>query len=666
MHLSNKSIIERLSVSGKPRRTVIGDIIHYYDKNHPIETFWKTALAWANENDDPISVSDLLHLEFEAHEDKEEGLRSIKHQLTNDKLLFWITRTFTRFYPKSPCIMWTKAIIMSLFQLGISYFFFIFDIYTDIQLTNDYYDAYKNISNYQLEMQQCARRNTPDDEINNQSTCFLVADEYPHQSYKNAYYITWCSLLISLFAYVIGIVGIFDMKNLTEKILQEKKKDEDFIASKSKLPWKEKLVKFLKKVFFYLKKTVLWIIIRLFWPFFHIYRKVRYERVENKSSRRKKVIEFETIWIMVRTIEQGIEATIQLLIVLYLLVPFYDEIHEWSFQTRMKKISHGLFHFLTGGKYEACLLEKVLGKLALNVVGQSLSLTILKHLKYGMSFNEHVFNMLPLFSSYFIQIFARLYALRVFFVTAEELFQTEDKGFAIGMFFVIHFLFILLIKLSFEVRRENCTEFCWKNFKFWMKFLINFCSSCSIYVQTNEYGTKPRENVHFHNTFLPQLLFQILILVEHLVIILFPLTLTKTDCLDRDTYIFTAWFVPVLWICSNICLIFNYKDCHTWSQTNGPSFSLVPEENLKNQENTSFESNEGSTASCHKYFNPEMTCYTYFCCFADHKKVTCSMLNCCRVKKVKKNIYQEQNAIEMNSQEPLVPNSTDSSFTDNI
>ena len=116
MHLSNKSIIERLSVSGKPRRTVIGDIIHYYDKNHPIETFWKTALAWANENDDPISVSDLLHLEFEAHEDKEEGLRSIKHQLTNDKLLFWITRTFTRFYPKSPCIMWTKAIIMSLFQ----------------------------------------------------------------------------------------------------------------------------------------------------------------------------------------------------------------------------------------------------------------------------------------------------------------------------------------------------------------------------------------------------------------------------------------------------------------------------------------------------------------------------------------------------------------------
>ena len=88
-------------------------------------------------------------------------------------------------------------------------------------------------------MQQCARKNTPENEISNQSTCFLVADEYPHNSYKNAYYVTWCSLLISLIAYVIGIVGIFEMKNLTEKVLQENKKEEDYFESKSKLPWQE-------------------------------------------------------------------------------------------------------------------------------------------------------------------------------------------------------------------------------------------------------------------------------------------------------------------------------------------------------------------------------------------------------------------------------------------
>ena len=73
---------------------VVKQVIHYNQPNHFEKTFHKTALAWANENDDPISASDLLHLEYQSHPEKAEGLSCMKKQLTNDKLLYWITLAF--------------------------------------------------------------------------------------------------------------------------------------------------------------------------------------------------------------------------------------------------------------------------------------------------------------------------------------------------------------------------------------------------------------------------------------------------------------------------------------------------------------------------------------------------------------------------------------------
>ena len=120
-HLSKKSLLKRISNEmNMEEDQVIRSIINYSDKDHHEETFHRTALAWANENDDPISVSDLLHLIKATHPSKEDGLRCIKQQITNDKLLFWVTRTFSRFYLNSPGKMWSKAFIISFITLGIS------------------------------------------------------------------------------------------------------------------------------------------------------------------------------------------------------------------------------------------------------------------------------------------------------------------------------------------------------------------------------------------------------------------------------------------------------------------------------------------------------------------------------------------------------------------
>ena len=266
----------------------------------------------------------------------------------------------------------------------------------------------------------------------------------------------------------------------------------------------------------------------------------------------------------------------QLKIVLYLLVPYYDEIHEWNFQTTIQKVADGLLHFLTAGRFEACLLDKVIGKLAFNVISQTASLTMLKYLKYGMSPLEHVGNMTPLFLSYLIQIWARVLVIRVFFVTAEDLLGLEDnKGLAIGLFFALHFAILLLIKLTFELGGMPCAqcdlESVVKVGRFWLRFLINWVSSSFVYVWSTGYGSKPRDNIHEHNTALPQALFQLLVLLEHLVLVLYPVYQVDMDCLDRDTYLKTAWLVPVMWVLSNLCLVFHYTSCHTWSSINGPT-----------------------------------------------------------------------------------------------
>ena len=573
MLLSNKSIIGRISCDSKVEdcaRLVIGQIIHYQDTTHHEKTFHKTSLAWANENDDPITASDLIHLEYRHHQDKEEGISCIKKQLTNDRLLFWITRTFGKFYPTVSFKKWCQAIFVSLIQLGVSYFFFIFDLVSDYQLTKDYYEAYTNTNNYSYQMLQCARVGNGSHSsggFSAGSSCFNFTNEIPDNHYYVAMCLTYLSMTLSLAVYVFGILFFFDVTNITEKF-----RAREITPPEKRSEVRDQMLRFR----FAVENFLLKILIKLFWPCFHLYRKIRYEATKNKSSRREKLIEFDGIWFMVKTIEYGIEATIQLKIVLYLLVPYYDEIHDWNFQTTIQKVADGLLHFLTAGRFKACLLDKVIGKLAFNVLSQTASLTMLKYLKYGMSPLEHVGNMAPLFLSYLIQIWARVLVIRVFFVTAEDLFGLEDnKGLAIGLFFAIHFALLLVIKLIFELGGMPSAQCDLDSLvrcaRFWLRFLINWVSSSFVYVWSTGYGSKPRDNIHEHNTALPQSLFQLLILLEHLVLVLYPVYQVDMDCLDRDTYLKTSWLVPVMWVLSNLCLVFHYSSCHTWSSINGPA-----------------------------------------------------------------------------------------------
>lgn len=651
----------------KSEEKIISEVIHFSKDDHFEKTFHKTALAWTNENDDPISASDLLHLEYRSHTSKSDGLSCMKKQLTNDKLLYWMTRTYSKFYPTPNLTLWITAITVSFFQLGISYFFYIFDIYSDYQLTTDYAAAYTDVHNYTLLMLECAKVNqTLDGHLQN-STCFQTGDRYPQTTYKVAFILTWISMIISLCVYVVGIIFFFDSKNVLQtrfnwlydtknNKMKLEKQDSMYDEEDDELRGSHDR-KLLNN--YYIKEAVkilLICLVKLLWPFFHLYRRIRYEASRNKSKRRNNFIEFESIWVMVKTIEYGIEATCQLIIVLYLLVPYYDEIHIWDFETSTKKIFSGIAHFASGGKYQACLLEKVLGKLFINVVAQSWSLTFLKYMKYGMSVFEHLSHIVPLYLSYASQIVARIMVLRVFFVTAEELFHIDNKGLSIGIFFILHFCFTLIIKLLFEGRTDRITSrrMDFKCLQLLVKFLINWISSSTVYIWCTGYGANPRRHIHEHNTFLPQLSFQILILIEHLILTVFSLSLSNTICLDTHVFEETAVAAVCLWIFGNMSLVFHYKNCHTWSQTNGPTQNFCGE---ANKPQVDFEEEENQE----NYKDSDLLCYciSNLCCSRNPYKISvtkaCIQIETLDQGKGANSISCISNGIEMKSScEPLL------------
>jgi len=289
------------------------------------------------------------------------------------------------------------------------------------------------------------------------------------------------------------------------------------------------------------------------------------------------MLEFESIWHLVRTIEYGVEATIQLVIIVYLLIPSYKAINIWNFQETVRKCFNGIAHFLSAGRYEACLVEKVFGKLIMSLCSQSISITILKFQKHGLGICEHLTNLLPFYVSNMLQILARIFALRILFLSSEDVYPQVNTSTAAIIFFIIHFLLVFVIKFTFEVQPSKW----FKNNPPWMsilnifKFIVGWFSSCIIYIHVKPTTTCKFRHSDQGNTFLPQLLFQLLILCEHVIIIIPPLYIQLQTCVPEENFILFAWVIPVLWFFSVVLQFMHYNYNHIWSQTNGPTQTYI-------------------------------------------------------------------------------------------
>ena len=115
------------------------EVLLFCDPRNSDETLTKTALEWAVENDDRLCTTEILHQEYECHKNsKSEGLNCLRNQLTGDELLTWTIETYTKFYNKT----WAQKVLIPIFgllPLFASIATFVYDYYSDMELTMEYY-----------------------------------------------------------------------------------------------------------------------------------------------------------------------------------------------------------------------------------------------------------------------------------------------------------------------------------------------------------------------------------------------------------------------------------------------------------------------------------------------------------------------------------------------
>ena len=545
-------------------REDLDSIIHYKCDEYPESIFRKTALSWANENDDRITSLELLKLERNVHDciDSPEniclikGLQCLKNNLSSDKLLPWIIETYQGFYKRPAHLRWGFAIMTVICELLIlSYIPYMYDLYSDIDLAKNYQRIGDENSTFdESELWVCGDQHLD-------GFCAIDFQETAkiRKSFNIAFWITTTAIIVSTFSYIVCILYHSNPRFIAK--LERRFKD-----------WGKK--KTINKLTVNILWKLLWVCLvvfsKVFWPIIHFARKIRYNASTKKSQEKQAVIESDTTWSVVKTVEHGLEASLQLFLQMWLLKPYFPIIYTWNKKTFVIKGINGIANFMTFDIYPACYIEKALGKIALTLIVLSVSASFNKCSKHGVPACEKPFRLAPMFLSVLLQIIGRLYAFRILFLLDSPLDEWK-----LLVFFCIHFLAVFIIKIILEespferLRRKNIFPV----FLNIGKFFLSIFSSSIIMVHLHS----SRMNVK-KQRFLSHTCFFLLILMEHFCIILLPYITSSSfppnSCLDHGSYNSVAITVMTLWAFGVFFHILHYNWSHPWAAINGPQFSV--------------------------------------------------------------------------------------------
>jgi hypothetical protein len=552
------------------------EIIHYKAGHH-----FKTALNWANENNDRFMAFELLKLEHKAHSSEKEGLECLHNNLSRFVMLPWIIDSFRKFYKEPSHKKWLRAFFNVVIELLLLYLPFIFDMYSDIILAVSYHRiAYVNKTFDESELLECSSNQfnfscykksmlgktesfiissyDPVDPINSLSR-LEISTNFQHM-FKIAFVSTCFLIMISMANYIhsIPFLHIFNLKNPI-------------------WPWWKRLITLMVNILF-----------KFLWPIFHIFLRMWYLVSKDKFIGDTHTMHSLTDIIeeSIKTVEYGVESSLQLLLQLWLLHPFLSDISTWSNTEVVVRCVTGLANFLTFDTYPACYIEKALGKILLSVILFSLGVAKMKSYKPGQGYSGKSLGPIPIFLSIVAQTIARILTFRSLI-----LMETSLGYFKYALFFFLHFLAVFTIKILFETQLVKETSAAPSdtgllkrlNLKSTLyelnKFLLSGLSSTivMIYKRKSEPVSGPSCFTFLSHTFLSHTAFFILILIQNLVLVTLPYMAPdlypQDDCFTTDSRSKAVRIVVILWFVGVITQVIHYKMAHDWSPLNGPQVS---------------------------------------------------------------------------------------------
>ena len=387
----------------------------------------KTALNWANENDDMSMALELVRLEKLVHQDKLSGHECFKQTLSETTLKSWIKNTYDNFFPDEKCaaffaIAWLLSKLFFFYYLPIFY-----DYYSDITLAFAYHTiAYANVT----EIKEILK--SPSSYCNSTN---LVSDSFDQDLsmeainlvFETAYGVTLGTVFLSSLVYI--IISFFqpcpDLNNLiSQKIISDHS--------------------LLTTIWSYAREC--WSYgVKLFWPIQHMINLVKHCRARKKSEHVHQVCESHNTLTLVKSSENGLEGSFQLFLQCWLLKPFFRILSKLGYSELVVQSLMGLGNWISFGLLPASYLANALGKFLMTICFMALSVALMK------SGDMEPQDALPLFLSTFVQIVARMIAMLSLFVLKSSIINFL-------IFLLLHYAILFIVKILCETYYKTCTE----------------------------------------------------------------------------------------------------------------------------------------------------------------------------------------------------------------
>ena len=565
------------------------------------------------ENEDRLCTTEILHQEFECHRgSKEAGLACLRRQLTGDELLVWTIETFTFFYEKT----FAQRVVLpflGLFPLFLSISSFVYDYYSDIELTLEYFqkstfavdDATANPGGpSQPIVDSQFRRPCHYADFNSTHAIILKAASdncsYTHTASSSS----WPASTRSSVVPYAAPTSCMDIERTPEEYRTA------FVTNivcftlplliffamcaRELLPAVHRLDARATKALpgglasaFTFVLFPMWLLVAFVCsPFFilfvaarQVYYKFRHRRAKHKNLFRKQLQKSEYLWGISRTAEAGLESCGQLILQVWLLSSDFKSLSEESFWALFDKTYNGVVFFLSFSYKAADENEKSLGKICMSLVALVFGVSgCYRTLKRGAVKMSHTFFI---YISLFLQVFARIFSLALYFFAVHSFLPM------VPVLLAAHFAVVFAIKWSFERARHT------HGMMAWLVSGVNVFASSLVYVrivpiEKQRPGCRAKAAAAAgqalqHSTFFMQSLFFLLVLTENILLASVPLFYTASaasgtnravECVGRDSLRAYAWAVVGLSVASWGFHTMYYKYMgHPWSAINGPNFA---------------------------------------------------------------------------------------------